>query len=1774
MQFKIDYNHILHIMKYFIFTCVTILTLFLTYSNGSSQANHFAYIQSSFPDNKVRVFDTKTNSLVKTIAVGSAPSGSDIHPNGSKIIVANGNNDYLSVISTITNSVIYTIPCGNYPVCVKYHPDGSRFYVSHKLGNSVKVFNNMNHEIADIPMNSFLQQIVIKPDGSAMYVAAFNTDRVYVVNTLNNTIIDTIEAGDGPYSMAIKKDASKLYVSNNNTNTISVVNLYTNSIDTTIFVGTSPNGIELSLDDSKLYVCVGEENKVKVINTNTNSIIASINVGSFPNGIDLNPSENKIWVTNAHSGNVSIINSITDTLEAIITVAGNPYCTAANFINDYDFGCDLDQDSLALVALYNSTAGPNWYETWDLQQPVSSWYGVELTIGGCVGVLALNNNNLSGNIPFELGDLSSLTGLFLNGNNLSGSIPSELGALTNLDEFSLKENQLTGSIPPELGNLPNLQYLYLEENQLTGSIPPELGNLPVIRNLLLSSNRLSGSIPPELGSLSSLSMLYLSENQLTGSIPPELGSLHGLHSLNLSSNRISESIPPELGSLSNLTLLFLNGNQLTGSIPAELGSLSNLTNLFLNSNQLTGSIPPELGSFPNPHYLDLSFNQLEGCFPQTFTNFCNIDYYDFTNNPDLPWNGDFERFCNGENQIGAPCDDTNPNTIDDIITADCKCRGETFCDRVRDSLALVALYNSTDGPNWTNTWDLQQPMDTWYGVKINLEGCVDELQLFDNKLNGTVPSELGQLSNLSLLYLGKNPIIGEIPSELGNLSNLIELNLSVNHLTGEIPSELGQLSNLASLTLTGNELTGKIPSELGQLSNLASLTLAGNELTGKIPPELGQLANLTSLSLHVNQLAGEIPSELGQLQNLTRLQLYNNQLTGEIPSELGLLSKLTTLELENNLLGGLIPPALGLLTNLTALKLSSNQLKGEIPSELGQLTNLNTLQFGNNQLIGEIPPELGQLTKLRTLYINQNQLSGQIPPEFGQLSNLNYLTLSDNQLNGCFPQSYSIFCEINRHDFFNNPGLPWGGDFDRFCTGEEQIGAPCNDNNPNTINDVITPDCKCRGEIFCDRMRDSLALVALYNSTNGPNWTNTWNLLQPMTSWYGVTLNNEGCVITLNLEQNDLTGKLPPDLGNLVNLTRLKLNHNQISDSIPSELAGLKNLSWLHLHLNQLSGSIPHSLGLLTELTQLYLHNNQLSGKIPIEFGGLSNLEQLRLDNNILTGPIPPELGELTNLEIFYAHDNNLTGEIPSALGQLSALHRLYIHNNHLTGCFPEELLIHCDIGFSSNINIDGYNITGNPYLPWGGDFERFCNGEDQIGAPCDDIDQETENDLIRADCHCEGCRTFFSSTDTVLCPGEFLEVNGSIYTVSTIINDTTETMYGCDSIIHIQLTVLNSSDFMYEIDTTLCPDESIEVNNTEYNQSGEYNILIPGGAQYGCDSLVVLNLSIATITSVSYVIDTMFCPGESLEIGGIQYDQPGHYSITLPGATIHGCDSIVELNIAPLYENADAGSDQLLCLGDVVNLSANLPDMTSGNWSSDNPSLIFDDPNSPNTSANGLTPGLNIFTWSLTSTECPDFSSSIVEIFLQNSASVVEDHYIIPYDTDLSTFDPSDNDELFTISTWNIDILYQGGGGVIHPNGDGTFRFEPNHRFYGTFNAQYELCDVLCPEQCDIGEIVIEVLPPDDIEDLIPSGITPNGDGINDLFVIPAISFNSQLYVNNQLTILNRWGDVVFKAKPYQNDWGGTNMEGKELPQSTYYYVWNPGTGEKDVLGRVTILK
>lgn len=242
--------------------------------------------------------------------------------------------------------------------------------------------------------------------------------------------------------------------------------------------------------------------------------------------------------------------------------------------------------------------------------------------------------DISGGIPSEIGNLSSLLNLQLSDNRLTGFIPTTIRNLNHLQKLYLGGNQLEGSISPDLCQLRNLGELNLSANLLTGSIHECFGQLQSLRKIFFAQNKLNAVIPLKFWELTDLQILDLSSNYLSGQVSSQIGSLKALEHLNLSSNLFSGDIPSSIDGCESLTTLILSDNKFEGSIPESLGDIMNLEALYLSNNSLSGLIPKKLERLQFLEFFNVSYNKLKGQIPNG-GQFVNFTADSFVNNSAL-----------------------------------------------------------------------------------------------------------------------------------------------------------------------------------------------------------------------------------------------------------------------------------------------------------------------------------------------------------------------------------------------------------------------------------------------------------------------------------------------------------------------------------------------------------------------------------------------------------------------------------------------------------------------------------------------------------------------------------------------------------------------------------------------------------------------------------------------------------------------------------------------------------------------------------------------------------------------------------------------------------------------------------------------------------------------------------------------------------------------------------------------------------------------------------
>lgn len=272
------------------------------------------------------------------------------------------------------------------------------------------------------------------------------------------------------------------------------------------------------------------------------------------------------------------------------------------------------------------------------------------------------------------------------------------------------------------------------------------------------------------------------------------------------------------------------------------------------------------------------------------------------------------------------------------------------------------------------------------------------------------------------------------------------------------------------------------------------------------------------------------------------------------------------------------------------------------------------------------------------------------------------------------------------------------------------------------VGNACVPDVNIHS--FCDRNLDSLALVSLYNSTNGFNWNNKWNLNHPVNTWHGITVNSKGCALYIDLHNNNLSGVLPTGLGNLKHLKRLRISNStpnataKITGVLPPEIGEMESLQVLNLSYQDLEGILPATLTNLSNLNSLILPGNNLSGSLPAFLNYIGTLQEVNLTANNFDGSLP-DLNLLQTLITLDLGFNNFSGTIPASFANLIQLERLSIQDNNMGGCFPGSLVSLCS-HLSPNFNRNNRFNTGNNFNENWEDFclsgVGSCGGETIIG--------------------------------------------------------------------------------------------------------------------------------------------------------------------------------------------------------------------------------------------------------------------------------------------------------------------------------------------------------------------------------------------------------------------------------------------------------------------------
>ncbi|KAG5574170.1 hypothetical protein H5410_063936, partial [Solanum commersonii] len=620
------------------------------------------------------------------------------------------------------------------------------------------------------------------------------------------------------------------------------------------------------------------------------------------------------------------------------------------------------------------------------------------------------------------------------------------------------------------------------------------------------------------------------------------------------------------------------------------------------------------------------------------------------------------------------------------------------------------------------------------------------LHLSHSYFSGQIPSEISHLSKLHSLRLSSiydskklRLTTHDFKSLLQNLTQLRELDLSGINISSTIP--LNFSSHLTTLILSETGLYGIIPESIFHLPNLETLDLSDNDhLNGYFPKtKWNSSASLIELDLSGVNFSCNLPESLGyHLTSVRYLFLQSCNLRGPIPESLSNLTRIVdvipSITKDNTLeLTACDVKELEFLRSakqLRQLDLSNNKIEGRIPDWAWSnwMFSLQDFNISHNMLtsVDSIPLQSVDTIDLRSNLLQDDEESNsEFLSDFRKAAFMGYgsgLCIGISIVYFMMSTGKPIWFARIISDFWKGALMGYGSGL---CIGLSIIYFMLSTGKPIWLARIIFFTLLYLLTVTFASIEEATSLLKWkatfknHNNSLFASWTPSSNSCR---DWYGVICLN-GRVNTLNitnssvigtlyafpfsslpfleyfeLSLNNISGIIPPEIGNLTNLVYLDLSMNQISGTIPPQIGSLAKLEILHifdnhlsgfipqeigylrsltelaLYTNFLNGSIPASLGNLNNLSYLYLYDNHLSGSIPKEIGKLVNLVGVSLDTNQLTGHIPPEIGNLTNAKLFYAPCNELSGPIPAEIGKMKSLQELILHTNNLSGLIPKTI--------------------------------------------------------------------------------------------------------------------------------------------------------------------------------------------------------------------------------------------------------------------------------------------------------------------------------------------------------------------------------------------------------------------------------------------------------------------------------------------------------------------
>ena len=597
---------------------------------------------------------------------------------------------------------------------------------------------------------------------------------------------------------------------------------------------------------------------------------------------------------------------------------------------------------------------------------------------------------------------------------------------------------------------------------------------------------------------------------------------------------------------------------------------------------------------------------------------------------------------------------------------------------------------------------------------------------------------------------------------------------------------------------------------------------------------------------------------------------------------------------------------------------------------------------------------------------------------------------------------------------------------------------------------------------------------------------------------------------TLNLGNNQLTGTLSPSWSAFTNLTYLDLHHNQFTGSLPNSWSGLVNLVSLGIYDNKLTGSLPDSWSALVNLTQLWLNSNQFTGPLPVSWSSMVKLKVLSLQNNQLSGSLPDSWSSFVNMTQLFIENNQLSGILPAGWSSLVNLYQFYLNSNKITGSLPSSWSSLVNLG---ELDLNFNQLTGNMPASWASltNLTWFALRNNQFTGT-------------------------MPAGWVALVNLQYLELNNNqisglpqLSALTRLTTFTVENNFLDFGAIEPNIN-LSINNFSYSPQAKIGPTATI----TKYSGE-EFKVFVAVGGQHNIYQWFKNGISIPGANATEYVI-----PAVILANAGDYTCQITNTIVPLLTLT----SNPITLQVLKSLPVANAGSDQSVNAGVVVTLNGSASSDFDGNpltyrWTMPKGIILSSSAAVKPTFTAPFVKADTIYTFSLVvnnGTEDSPADLVLIKINYVDQFPCLKDsikNSSVNFTFTPSTLDSRNNQLTCTIFdqaeltySWDMGDGTNDTGGMV----------QHDYTISRTI-ADYTITLTATNKSGCVKSAskTIEVLP------FIPNVFSPNGDGINDLFM-PQLD----------LQIFDRAGTILYTGS---SGWDGI-YRGRRVDPDTYFYL------------------